>query len=103
MYNKQKEKNMNDRKKTRQKIHAISYFIRKNGNLVNKAESAYGTDRWELGLLICTIEWAGDDGYTARIKSHSLGLDVSDCCGNITFHSGTIKDLDTLYDTIFFE
>jgi|688.fasta_scaffold2778244_1 hypothetical protein len=100
MYNKEKEKNMNDAKTTMQKIHAISYFIRKNGNLVNKAKSAYGADRWELGLLTCTIE---DDGYTTRITSNSLGLRVSDWCGNITFHSGTIKDLDTLYDTIFFE
>jgi hypothetical protein len=91
---------MNDRKKTVQKIHAISEFIRKHGNLVNKAKSAWGVDRWELGSLTCTL---ADEGYTTRITSNGLGLSVSDCGDNITFHSGTVKDLDTLYDTIFFE
>lgn len=85
-------------KTTINKIHEISRFIRSNGTLINKANSSYGADRWELGLLANTLE---DDGYTTCIHSQNLGLRIADCCGRIEVRKGNIEDLDVLYNTLF--
>lgn len=87
-------------KTTLQKIHAISRFICTNGTLVSKAGSAFGADRWELGLLANTLE---DDGVTTCIHSQNLGLIIADCYGTIQLRKGNIEDLDVLYNTLFEE
>lgn len=84
---------MNDK----EQLTTIWKFIKANGTLVNKAQSAWGADRWELdcelGHLAATLE---DDGYTRAVAAD--GLIVRSTCGyDLTFSKGDQEKLDQLF------
>lgn len=80
------------------KIYEIARFIRENGTCTNKAKSAWGAYRYELGKLIFQLE---DEGYTNHIWSLNLGLEILDTCGRVEVLKGNIEDLDILYSNVF--
>lgn len=78
----------------------IFKFCQANGQLVNKAKSPFGADRWEINIdgfeLAATLE---DDGYTRAII-------FNDCIVRTTvghdliFSKGNEKELQKLYHQI---
>ena len=88
---------MNDK----EQLTTIWKFIKANGTLVNKAQSAWGADRWELdcdaGRLVATLE---DDGYTQAVIAD--GLIVRSTCGHeLNFSKGNEGTLYRLFVKIF--
>lgn len=75
-------------------------YIRINGELVSKAQSAYGADRWRI---LDGDEWhqstLEDDGYTHGIFSPSIR--VRQTTGRpFEFEKGTEKEMQELHDRL---
>jgi len=84
---------MNDK----EQLTTIWKFIKANGTLVRRAQSAWGSDRWELdcelGRLAATLE---DDGYTRAVIG--MGVVARQTCGyDLTFSKGDQEKLDQLF------
>lgn len=75
---------------------AVWSFVRENGTLVNRAKSAWGSDRWEYDELIATLE---DDGATRAIISPKITV-RENYFGKLIFNFGTEEDLKELFDSI---
>jgi hypothetical protein len=84
----------------KEQLTTIFKFIKANGKLVRRAQSAWGADRWELdcelGRLAATLE---DDGYTQAI----IGMGVvarQTCDYELSFSKGDQEKLDQLFAKI---
>jgi hypothetical protein len=81
-----------------EKFQEIFAYIRDNGMLVNKAQSAWGADRWECDSLFATLE---DDGNTRTVGAMNQTCVISeDYHNNYTARRGELSDLDLLYLTV---
>jgi hypothetical protein len=75
---------------------AVWNFVIKNGTLVHRAKSAWGSDRWKCDELIATLE---DDGATKAIISHKIKV-RENYAGKLIFSFGSEEDLKELFDSI---
>ena len=85
---------------SKQQFSTICKFIRANGQLVRKAQSCWGADRWEIeceaGKLVTTVE---DEGYTQGLFAEGLGV-RSTCGENLKFEEGSEEVLENLFAKI---
>ena len=76
-------------------IHQIRHFVAEHGELVNKAQSCWGMDRWEHNGVGVGL---GDDGFTDFVFwgdrlscSHTYNRDV-------VYSKGNAEELTTLFE-----
>lgn len=86
--------------KDKEQLMTIWKFIKTNGTLIRRAQSAWGADHWELdcevGSLVATLE---DDGYTQAV--YGPNLVVRRTCGHeLIFSKGNEGTLFRLFREI---
>ena len=81
----------------KEQLTTIWKFIKANGTLVRRAQSAWGADRWifdcEAGRLAATLE---DDGYTRAVIGPDLVVRTT-CGDDLNFSKGNEGTLYRLF------